>query len=111
MDSMGNIPQQAWELLAYLDNEALKAYDRVCKMAVKPEHEALRLIVLEKWTRVMGYVDHMLVKSGSVKALRSWQMVQSFESRKEVPVKASSTVVPEVPGQEKVRTKFGIRQR
>lgn len=111
IDSMGNIPGPAWEPMGYLDSEAVAAYERVRKMPVRPEHEELREIILEKWQRVIGYLDSMMVKSGSVKALRSWQTVQSFGTRDEVPVKPSSTVVPEVQNPEERRSKIGLRRR
>lgn len=110
LSSMGNIPRDIWEPMSLQYDEADKAIKRVTGLVLKPELEPLRAQILEKWSRVIGWLDEILLKSQSVNALRSWQMVQSFGSHQDSGPRPVSGVVPVAPGDES-RKRHGLRRR
>lgn len=97
LSSMGNIPRDVWEPISLMYTEADSALDRLASLDLPPALEPVRASCLEKWGRVLRWLDEILIKSQSVNALRSWQMVHALrpdDSRQPGPV---AGVVPASP--------------
>lgn len=110
LSNMGNIPRNIWEPMSLLYDEADKAILRVQTMEI-PEHlEHLRPVVLEKWGRVLGWLDEILLKSQSVDALRSKQMVEALRTPEQLGRSPLVGVVPESPRKPEGK-KRGLRGR
>lgn len=96
MSSVANIPRQSWEPLSYLASEMEKAVARVEAMEVPPELEWVKASCLNDWAQVEGWIRHVLTKSQSVDALRSWQLMGGLQAGN--PQRPSTQVVmPDFP--------------
>lgn len=109
ISNMGNIPRRIWEPMSLLYDEADKAIARVVDADVPEELEHLKPVILEKWGRVLGWLDEILLKSQSVDALRSKQMVEALRAPTQESRSPLVGMVPESPRKE--GRKRGLRGR
>lgn len=107
LSNYGNIPRSIWEPISLMYEESDKAISRVQGLDLEPGLEQVRREVLEKWGRVKGWLDEILLKSQSVDALRSSQMVEALRTP---PMPGRSPVSDVVPDSE-ARRRHGLRRR
>lgn len=91
-----NLPPAAWEPVAYLASEYLSALDRISKMQIPEDLAWATERTLANWDQMKNWIDGLLDVSPAIKALRSWQLVAAMQQQAEIPMRPSSTIVPQI---------------
>lgn len=91
-----NLPPAAWEPVAYLASEMVSALDRIARMEIPQDLEWARDRTLANWDQMKNWIDGLLDVSPAIKALRSWQLVAAMQQAAEIPMRPSSTIVPQI---------------
>jgi hypothetical protein len=117
LKSTANTPRGMWEPMSYLYSEADKSLERIAAMEIPQELQEVADAAVKQWHQAIAWLDELLIQSGSVDALRSWQLMTGLQSQGPQQGKPSAAIMPDFPqptppGQEpQRRSPRGLRLR
>lgn len=114
LKSTANIPRSMWEPMAALVSEAEQSIARINAVDIPEDLQWVADATVKKWNQVLGWLKELLTESGSVQALRSWQMMSGLQQGSFNQPRPSAAVMPEFPqpqppGTEQPRRKNGLQ--